>query len=125
MHVGQGDLAPGDAKRVLGADGWVGVSTHTEAQVRAADAGAADYVAIGPVFATGTKADAATVVGLDGVRAARALTEKPLVAIGGITLANCRSVREAGADAVAVISGLFVPGRTVAEVARDFLEVLR
>ena len=125
VHVGQGDLAPEDAKRVLGADGWVGVSTHTEAQVRAADAGAADYVAIGPVFATGTKADAATVVGLDGVRAARALTGKPLVAIGGITLANCRSVREAGADAVAVISGLFVPGRTVAEVARDFLEVLR
>ena len=125
VHVGQGDLSPEDARLVLGVGGWVGVSTHADDQVRAADAGAADYVAVGPVFATGTKTDAAEVVGLDGVRRARALTGKPLVAIGGITLANCRSVRDAGADMVAVISGLFVPGRRVGEVARDFLDVLR
>jgi thiamine monophosphate synthase len=65
--------------------------------VTEAQAGSADYVAIGPVFATGTKADAATVVGLEGVRRARALTSKPLVAIGGITRANCRGVIDAGA----------------------------
>jgi thiamine-phosphate pyrophosphorylase len=125
LHVGQGDLPPEDARRVLGPEGWIGLSTHTEEQVRAAKVGAADYVAVGPVFATGTKADAAAVVGLPGVRRARALTAKPLVAIGGITLANCAAVRAAGADAVAVISGLFVPGRRVRDVARDFLDVLR
>ena len=147
VHVGQGDLSPEDAKAVLagartpvhregqeldgrgtrgiGDSKWiVGVSTHTEAQVIVAEAGSADYVAIGPVFATGTKLDAEAVVGLEGVRRARALTRKPLVAIGGITRANARSVIEAGADSVAVISGLFVPGEPVEKVARDFLEIL-
>jgi thiamine-phosphate pyrophosphorylase len=119
----------------------VGVSTHTVEQVRAcceprSDPSQAqdpdlghpeywpDYLAIGPVFATGTKADAEPVVGLEGVRRARALTKRPLVAIGGITLGNARSVIEAGADSVAVISGLFVEGRTVGEVVRDFVRVL-
>ena len=83
-----------------------------------------EYVAVGPVFATGSKANPDPVVGLELVRRARALTKLPIVAIGGITLANARSVMEAGADAVAVIGGLFVEGRTVREVARDFLEVL-
>jgi thiamine-phosphate pyrophosphorylase len=105
--------------------GIVGVSTHTVDQVIAAEAGVADYVAIGPVFATGTKLDAAAVVGLEGVRRARVLTRKPLVAIGGITRENARSVIEAGADSVVVISGLFVQGETVENVARDFLEILR
>ena len=103
----------------------VGVSTHDEEQVRVADAGAADYVAVGPVFATSTKLNAEPAVGLEGVRRARALTAKPLVAIGGITLENVRSVIEAGADSVAIIGGLFVEGRTVGEVAGDFLEILR
>jgi len=107
------------------AAGIVGVSTHTEAQVIAADAGVADYVAIGPVFATGTKLDASPVVGLEGVRRARSLTRKPLVAIGGITRDNARSVIDAGADSVAVIGGLIAPGETVEKVARDFLEILR
>jgi thiamine-phosphate pyrophosphorylase len=98
---------------------------HGEEQVRVGDASCADYIAIGPVFATGTKADAEAVVGLEGVRRARALTAKPLVAIGGITRANARSVIEAGADSVAVISGLFAPGESVEKVARDFLEILR
>jgi thiamine-phosphate pyrophosphorylase len=125
VHVGQGDLSPEDARRVVGADRWVGVSTHNEEQVRAADATSADYVAVGPVFATGTKLDAEPVIGLEGVRRARGLTKKPLVAIGGITRVNARSVIDAGADSVAVISGLFVEGETVEKVARDFLEILR
>jgi thiamine-phosphate pyrophosphorylase len=125
VHVGQGDLSPDDAQRVVGLDRWVGVSTHTESQVQAANLTGADYIAIGPAFATGTKVDAEQVVGLEGVRRARALTRKPLVAIGGITRANARSVIDAGADSVAVISGLFGEGETVAKVARDFLELLR
>jgi thiamine-phosphate pyrophosphorylase len=147
VHVGQGDLSPEDAKAVVlrtmptdrmkqgrdawgtrsvqGPDIWVGVSTHTEEQVRVADASCADYVAVGPVFATGTKLDAEAVIGLEGVRRARALTTKPIVAIGGITRANARSVIDAGADSVAVISALTVEGETVEKVARDFLEILR
>jgi thiamine-phosphate pyrophosphorylase len=125
VHVGQGDLSPEDVRRVVGAGRWIGTSTHTEEQVRLADAGCADYVAVGPVFATGTKLDAEPVIGLEGVRRARALTSKPIVAIGGITRANARSVIDAGADSVTVISGLLVEGESVAKVARDFFELLR
>jgi len=125
VHVGQGDISPEDARKVVGATRWVGVSTHNDEQVRIADETSADYIAVGPVFVTGTKLDAEQVIGLEGVRRARALTGKPIVAIGGITLANARSVIDAGADSVAVISGLFVEGETVEKVAGDFLEVLR
>ncbi|HEV2710291.1 MAG TPA: thiamine phosphate synthase [Edaphobacter sp.] len=124
VHVGQGDLPPEDARRVVGAGRWVGVSTHNDEQVRQADLALADYIAVGPVFATGTKLDAEPVIGLDGVRRARALTTKPMVAIGGITRSNARSVIGAGADSVAVISALFVEGESVEKVARDFLEIL-
>lgn len=125
VHVGHLDLAPEDARRVVGAGRVVGVSTHNDAQVIAADAGEVDYVAVGPVFATSTKVDAEPVVGLEGVRRARVLTRKPLVAIGGITRENARSVIDAGADAVAVIGGLLVRGERVGKVAEDFLEILR
>ncbi|MEO6910024.1 MAG: thiamine phosphate synthase [Edaphobacter sp.] len=123
VHVGQGDLLPEDARCVVGAERWVGVSTHTVEQVRLADMSSADYVAVGPVFATGTKLDAEPVIGLEGVRRARALTGKLVVAIGGITRDNARSVMKAGADSVAVISALFVEGESVEKVARDFLEI--
>ena len=125
VHVGQGDLSPEDARRVMDTGKIVGVSTHTEAQVIAANLTSADYIAIGPVFATSTKPDAEPVIGLEGVRRARALTTKPLVAIGGITRANARSVIDAGADSVAVISALFASGETTADIARDFLARLR
>jgi thiamine-phosphate pyrophosphorylase len=103
----------------------IGVSTHTDEQVRVADAGCADYVAVGPVFATGTKVDAEAVIGLEGVRRARALTSKPIVAIGGITLSNARSVIDAGADSVAVISALLNGAESIEKTARDFIELLR
>ena len=125
VHVGQGDLSPEDARRVVGVERWVGVSTHNDEQVRVANETSVDYIALGPVFATGTKLDAEPVIGLEGVRRARALTKKPIVAIGGITRGNARSVIDAGADSVAVISGLIVEGETVEKVARDFLEILR
>jgi thiamine-phosphate pyrophosphorylase len=124
VHVGQDDLSPEDARIVIGDGRLIGVSTHTDEQVKAAEASRADYVAIGPVFATGTKANAAPVVGLEGVRRARALTTKPLVAIGGITRENARSVIEAGADSVAVIGGLFGDGEPVERVVGDFMEIL-
>ncbi len=125
VHLGQTDSPIAEARAVLGSKAIIGLSTHTDDQVIAADQTTADYLAIGPVFATSTKRDAAPVVGLEGVRRARALTTKPLVAIGGITRQNCRSVLDAGADSVAVISALFAPGETVEEVARDFLRILR
>ena len=124
VHVGQSDLFPDDARRVIGVEGWVGVSSHTDEQVCLAESSCADYVAVGPVFATGTKSDAAAVVGLEGVRRARALTSKPIVAIGGITRENAGSVMDAGADSVAVISALLTPEETVEKVAGDFLALL-
>lgn len=124
VHMGQGDLLPGDARRVVGLERWVGVSTHNDEQVRLADLSCADYIAVGPVFATGTKLDAEPVIGLDGVCRARALTSKPIVAIGGITRQNSRSVIDAGADSIALVSGLFAGIEPVEKVARDFLELL-
>jgi thiamine-phosphate pyrophosphorylase len=119
VHVGQDDLSPAAARSTLGSALIVGVSTHGESQlVRAADS-PVDYVAIGPVFATSSKQVPDPVVGLEGVRAARALTDKPLVAIGGITRATCAAVMEAGADSVAVISDLVQsPGKSVEEFFR-------
>ena len=125
VHVGQEDLSPEDVRRVVGPDRLIGLSTHNEDQLRAADASCADYLAMGPVFATGTKVDPDPVVGLEGVRRARELTRKPLVAIGGITSQTARAVIEAGADSVAVISGLLPKDGTVQQLARDFLELLR
>ena len=83
LHVGQEDLSPEGARRVIGLDCWLGVSTHNPEQLKEGDATTADYLAIGPVFATSSKDRPDPVVGLDGVRRARQLTRKPLVAIGG------------------------------------------
>jgi len=122
VHVGQDDLSPDAARRVIGNDLWLGVSTHNPAQVTETDKTSADYIAVGPVFATTSKAQPDPVIGLEGVRRARELTRKPLVAIGGITRANCRSVIAAGADSVAVISDLVQEPRKSAE---EFLRILR
>jgi thiamine-phosphate pyrophosphorylase len=122
LHVGQEDLSPESARRILGPQRWLGVSTHNPTQIAVADKTSADYVAIGPVFPTLSKERPDPVVGLEGVREARALTSKPLVAIGGITRANCRSVIEAGADSVAVISDLV---RTPLKSAEEFFRILR
>ena len=121
VQVGQDDLSPEAARRIIGRDRWLGVSTHNPEQVVEADATSADYIAIGPVFVTGSKPNPDPIVGLAGVRQARALTRKPLVAIGGITRENCRSVIEAGADSVAVISDLVPEPRKSAE---EFLRIL-
>jgi thiamine-phosphate pyrophosphorylase len=119
LHVGQDDLSAEAARRIIGGDRWLGVSTHNPEQLAEADQTSADYLAIGPVFATSSKANPDPVVGLAGVRRARELTCKPLVAIGGITRANAHSVIDAGADAVAVISDwLRDPGKSAEEFSR-------
>jgi thiamine-phosphate pyrophosphorylase len=125
VHVGQEDLSPADARLVAGPQDIVGVSTHSDDQVILANASDADYIAVGPIFATTSKLDTSPVVGLEGVRRARALTQKRIVAIGGITRENARSVIDAGADSVAVIGGLFSAHESVEKVARDFLGILR
>ena len=121
LHVGQDDLSAEGARRIIGPDRILGVSTHNPEQLSEADKTSVDYLAIGPVFATSSKANPDPVVGLDGVRRARELTRKPLVAIGGITRANARSVIDAGADSVAVISDLLRDPRKSAE---EFLRIL-
>ncbi len=123
VHLGQEDLPVELARLLLGADRLIGASTHTLAQVGEADHSSADYIAFGPVFPTLTKADLDPVVGPEGVRAARQLTRKPLVAIGGITVENARAVVEAGADAVAVVGDLIRAQDIQARVGA-FFEVL-
>jgi thiamine-phosphate pyrophosphorylase len=122
VHVGQEDLLPESVRKIIGPERWLGVSTHNPAQLSDADLTTADYLAIGPVFATSTKDKPDPVVGIEGVRRARQLTRKPLVAIGGITRANAASVIKAGADSVAVISDLTREPRKSAE---EFFRILR
>jgi len=121
VHVGQDDLSPDGVRRIIGPGLCLGVSTHNPDQLSLADQGPADYVAIGPVFETRSKEKPDPLVGLQGVRKARSLTRKPLVAIGGITRQNAAAVLEMGADAVAVISDLLSDPRKSAE---EFLRVL-
>ena len=125
VHLGQDDLSPAAARHIFRAAGQdrlqIGYSTHNLQQLREADQLPVDYIAIGPVFATASKANPDPVIGLEGVRAARQATGKPLVAIGGITQRNCREVIEAGADSVAVISDLVESPRKSTE---EFLRIL-
>jgi thiamine-phosphate pyrophosphorylase len=121
VHVGQEDLPAREARKLVGPAAWVGLSTHNETQLRAANLEPVNYIAIGPVFATASKANPDPVIGLEGVRRALSLTNKPLVAIGGITAETAAAVIEAGADAVAVIAAIFAPGLSAGQSARDFL----
>jgi thiamine-phosphate pyrophosphorylase len=120
VHVGQDDLPVEEARKICKPPLWVGVSTHNLNQFREAGASSADYIAIGPVFPTGTKENPDPVVGLELLRAARQLTRKPLVAIGGITIESAAEVYAAGADSVAVIRDLAV-ATDPQERAREYL----
>jgi len=106
VHVGQDDVEVEVARQVCGSHRWVGISTHSVEQVRRANATSVDYIAIGPIFPTFTKEDSEPVLGVECIRAARRLTSKPLVAIGGITLDRVPEVFQAGADSVAVARDL-------------------
>jgi thiamine-phosphate pyrophosphorylase len=122
VHVGQTDTPVEEARKVCGPRRWVGVSTHNLEQLRAADRTSADYIAIGPIFPTGTKENPDPVVGVDFLRRARQMTGKPLVAIGGITRESAAEVFGAGADSIAVIRDLLTasdPG----ERAREYMAI--
>jgi len=123
VHVGQEDLRAEAARSVIGTGKLLGVSTHNLDQFKDAAATSADYVAVGPVFSTSTKANPDPVVGIELIRRVRPLTDKPIVAIGGITLARAAEVIQAGADSVAVLSDILLapdPGQR----ARQYIELL-
>ncbi len=109
LHIGQDDLTPTDARRVIGPEAVLGYSTHNPEQLRIAEqnAEAIDYLAFGPMFTTVSKERPDPTVGIAGLQAIRALTQKPLVAIGGITRDNALTCWNAGADSVAVIADLY------------------
>jgi len=123
LHLGQDDLPPSGARRVVGPETMVGFSTHNEAQLRAANEEPADYLALGPLFGTVTKENPDPTVGLDDFRRLRPLSKRPLVAIGGITRANAMQAIDAGADSVAVIGDLFPDDGNVGSRIREWLRL--
>lgn len=124
VHLGQDDLPPGAARKILGENAIIGFSTHNLAQAVAAVNLPIDYLAIGPVFATWTKENPDAVVGLESVQRVRAaIGDFPLVAIGGINFANCRKVFEAGADSVALISDLISDPLNITAYLQRFLRI--
>lgn len=128
LHVGQDDLAPSDARRLVGPNAILGLSTHTAEQLASAVREPVTYVAIGPIFATSSKINPDPVVGLEHLRSWRALVQRPLVAIGGITRQNALAVLEAGADSVAVVRDI-VPepctGRAIRERMEEWQRLLQ
>ena len=105
VHVGQSDLPAEVARHMLGADAIIGVSAHNAEEALAAEAAGADYLGCGAVYPTGTKKDT-SVIGVEGLKAIRAVTKLPFVGIGGVTLANYRDVLNAGADGAAIVSAI-------------------
>ena len=125
LHLGHDDLTPTAARKIVGAKTLIGFSTHNESQLRAAAAEPADYLALGPIFGTSSKNNPDPVVGLDELRRLRPLTDRPLVAIGGITRANAQSVLAAGADSVAIIGDLFDIDGNVRARTEEWLSLTR
>jgi len=124
LHVGQEDLPPRDARRLMGHEPLIGFSSHDARQLAAAGGEPVDYVALGPIFATGSKHNPDAVVGVEELARCRPLIEKPLVAIGGITLENAAEVLRAGADSLAVIAGM-LPKEASARSLRERMEEWR
>jgi thiamine-phosphate pyrophosphorylase len=114
VHLGQDDLAPADALKITAA--IIGLSTHNESQLRAGDREPVDYLAIGPIFPTASKQNPDPVLGIHQLRSLRAITRKPLVAIGGITRENAPAVLDAGANSIAVIGDLYPEACTKASL---------
>jgi thiamine-phosphate pyrophosphorylase len=125
LHVGQDDLPPEHARKLMGNGPLLGFSTHNEEQFLAANAEPIDYIAIGPIFGTTTKANPDPTVGVAELARLRTLTAKPLVAIGGITRQNARDVWRAGADSVAVVADMYPRDCTKASLRACFEEWMR
>jgi thiamine-phosphate pyrophosphorylase len=124
LHLGQDDLSPRDARQLIGPEATLGYSSHNVAQLVEAGGEPVDYVAIGPIFATSSKRNPDPLVGVEEIHRCRALIEKPLVAIGGITIGNAPGVWAAGADSVAVI-GALLPHPATARALRERMEEWR
>ena len=124
VHLGQSDMAVADARRLLGPEPILGLSITGAADLAASDLNGVDYLGVGPVYPTATKSDAAPAMGLEGLRAIRAQTTLPIVAIGGIGLANAGDVTAAGADGVAVVSAICAAPDPEA-AARDLASIVR
>ncbi len=121
VHLGQDDLPPDAARKILGEKAIIGFSTHSVRQAIEAVRFPVDYIAVGPVFATETKENPDEIVGVEGVREVRAaIGDFPLVAIGGITSKNFQAVLEAGADSLAIIKSVLFPPETIAENLQAF-----
>lgn len=128
VHVGQDDLLPAFVRQLCGPDTIIGLSTHNREQLLEANAEPVDYHALGPIFATSAKANPDPVVGIERLKEWRPLSQRPLVAIGGITLENAAQVLAAGADSVAVISGLLPPEpdrKTIRERTEAWLQAVK
>lgn len=122
VHLGQSDVPPEAARRLLGEDAIIGVSSHNLAQARLAATTPVDYVAFGPIFSTSTKENPDAVAGLDALKAVRAsLGTLPLVAIGGINLTNAEQVLQSGADSLAIIAALLSDPAKITENTRLML----
>ena len=125
VHLGQEDMPPDAARRVLGPDAIIGFSIHNLKQARLAAEMPIDYIAIGPVFATSTKQASDAPVGLEGLRLARqAVGAHSLVAIGGITLENSVDVFASGANAIALIRDIWIPAGQAATQTQRLLHRL-
>jgi thiamine-phosphate pyrophosphorylase len=124
LHLGQDDLLPTDARKVIGAAAMVGFSTHNAAQMRAAQSEPVDYFAFGPVFTTASKNRPDPTVGPVALETVRCLTTKPLVAIGGITRENAQACWNAGADSVAVIADMLPENCTDGDICKRMGEWL-
>ena len=125
VHLGQDDLPPEFVRTALPGASPVGISTHNEMQFCEADSKPVDYIALGPIFGTSNKANPDPVVGTTELARLRKFTDKPVVAIGGITRANVREVWSAGADAVAVIGDMYPEPCTTASIKKRFAEWAR
>lgn len=124
LHLGQDDLLPSEARSITGTGNLIGYSTHNEQQLRAALSQPADYFALGPIFGTASKQDPDPEVGVEELRRLRQFSDRPLVAIGGITRANARGVLEAGADSVAIIGDLFDDQANIRARVEEWLAIL-
>lgn len=120
VHLGQGDLPLDTARKVMGPDKLIGISTHNADQVIEASVGKPDYLGFGPIFKPGSKQDHDPLVGLEGLRAIRKLTSLPVFAIGGIQIEQVEAVMHAGADGVAVVSAI-LKATDIRAAVRTFL----
>jgi thiamine-phosphate pyrophosphorylase len=122
VHIGQNDLSVSEVRAIFDGDQWVGISTHTLEQFRRACDTSADYIAIGPIFSTQTKAEHEMPVGIEFVSSVRGLTSKPIVAIGGITITTAPAIYRAGADCSA-LAGELAQSHNPVGLARNYREI--